>query len=106
MDASGKFGKSEIDDFCYPVFREEDVCRLEIPMDDTLFVRFCKALRELKSDFDGVGCVPIGLDDVSKFPKLTRALLEHGYSAKDIRKIYGGNTLRVMRAVEQTARSF
>ena len=51
------------------------------------------------SDFDGVGCTPQGLDDVSKFPNLTRALLERGYSASDIRKIYGGNTLRLMRAV-------
>jgi membrane dipeptidase len=52
------------------------------------------------SDFDGVTCTPAGLDDVSKFPALTRALLEKGYSAGDIRKIYGGNLLRVMRAVE------
>ena len=55
------------------------------------------------SDFDGVECVPTGLEDVSKFSKLTRALLERGYSAGEIRKIYGGNTLRVMRAVEQAA---
>ena len=34
---------------------------------------------------------------------LTRALLEKGYSAEDIRKIYGGNFLRVMRAVEAAA---
>ena len=52
------------------------------------------------SDFDGVECTPIGLDDVSKYPNLTRALLERGYSARDIRLIYGGNVLRVMRAVE------
>ncbi len=32
------------------------------------------------------------------------ALLEKGYSAEDIKKIYGGNLLRVMRAVEQRAR--
>ena len=56
------------------------------------------------SDFDGVRSVPTGLEDVSKFPNLTRALLEEGYSAADIRKIYGGNTLRVMRAVEKVAR--
>ena len=37
-------------------------------------------------------------------PALTRALLEKGYSAEDIKKIYGGNMLRVMRAVEQRAR--
>jgi membrane dipeptidase len=55
------------------------------------------------SDYDGVGCVPDGLDDVSKYPNLTRALLEKGYSAEDIRKIYGGNLLRVMRGVEKTA---
>jgi membrane dipeptidase len=57
------------------------------------------------SDFDGVTCTPAGLDDVSKYPNLTRALLEKGYSAADIRKIYGGNLLRVMRAVERGARS-
>jgi membrane dipeptidase len=57
------------------------------------------------SDFDGVGCVPEGLDDVSKFPNLTRALLEKGYSADDIRKIYGGNILRVMRGAEAIASS-
>jgi membrane dipeptidase len=53
------------------------------------------------SDFDGVMCTPTGLEDVSKFPNLTRALLEHGYTPAEIRRIYGGNTLRVMRAVER-----
>ena len=57
----------------------------------------------LGSDFDGVECTPIGLDDTSKWPNLTRSLLEKGYSAEDIRKLYGGNTLRLMRAVERTA---
>jgi len=56
------------------------------------------------TDFDGVGCVPKELDSYSKFPALTRALLEKGYSADDIKKIYGGNLLRVMRAVEQRSR--
>jgi membrane dipeptidase len=44
------------------------------------------------------------LEDVSKYPNLTRALLEKGYSASDIRKIYGENLLRVMRAVENVAK--
>ncbi len=57
----------------------------------------------LGSDFDGVGCVPEGLEDVSKWPNLTRALLEKGYTASDIRKVYGGNLLRFMRTVEQAA---
>jgi len=55
------------------------------------------------TDFDGIECAPIGLDDVSKFPNLTRALLEKGYSRSDIEKIYGGNTLRLMRKVERVA---
>ncbi len=57
------------------------------------------------SDFDGVGCVPVGLDDVSKFPALTRALLERGHTAENIRKIYGGNLLQLMRAVETSAKT-
>ena len=55
------------------------------------------------SDFDGVTCVPKGLADVSQFPALTRALLERGHSAARIRKIYGENLLRTMRAVEAAA---
>ncbi len=55
------------------------------------------------TDFNGVECVPEGLEDVSKFPNLTRALLIKGYTDEDIRKIYGGNFLRVMRAVEMVA---
>jgi len=58
------------------------------------------------SDFDGVRCVPDGLDDVSKFPGLTRALLEKGYSPGDIGKIYGGNLLRVMSEAERVARQW
>jgi membrane dipeptidase len=57
------------------------------------------------SDFDGIECAPMGLDDVSKFPNLTRALVEKGYKEEDIRKIYGANTLRLMRAVEAVSRS-
>ena len=57
----------------------------------------------LGSDFDGVGCVPEGLDSVEKWPNLTRALIEEGYTAAEIRQIYGGNTLRLMSAVERAA---
>jgi len=53
------------------------------------------------TDFDGVGCVPPDLASYAMFPNLTKALLEKGYSAADIKKIYGGNILRVMRAVEK-----
>jgi membrane dipeptidase len=57
----------------------------------------------LGSDFDGVQCVPEGLDSVDKWPNLTRALLEEGYSQSDIVKIYGGNTMRLMEDVEKVA---
>jgi membrane dipeptidase len=53
----------------------------------------------LGSDFDGIEQTPMGLEDVSKFPALTAALLRKGYSIADIRKILGENYLRVMRKV-------
>ena len=55
------------------------------------------------SDYDGVECTPTGLEDNSRFPNLTRALLERGYTAEEIHKIYGGNLLRLMRRVEAVA---
>ncbi len=58
----------------------------------------------LGSDFDGISCAPEGLDDASKLPNLTQALLNKGYTSEEIRKIYGENTLRLMRAVEKVAR--
>jgi membrane dipeptidase len=51
------------------------------------------------SDFDGIGSVPVGLEDVSKLPNLTAALLKRGYSIADVRKILGENYLRVFRQV-------
>ena len=51
------------------------------------------------SDFDGIPMVPRGLEDVSKMPNLTAALLRLGYSEQDIQKIMGGNFLRVIRDV-------
>lgn len=56
----------------------------------------------LGSDFDG-GPMPIGMEDVTRLPKITDALLRRGYKESDIRKILGGNTLRLMRDVEKVA---
>ncbi len=50
------------------------------------------------SDFDGVNSLPAGLDGVEDFPKITGELVKRGYSKKDIRKILGGNLLRVFKA--------
>jgi membrane dipeptidase len=60
----------------------------------------------LGSDFDGVDdMLPEGMEDISKMPNLVRGLMERGFSDDDILKILGGNTLRVMRAVEQVAKA-
>jgi membrane dipeptidase len=56
----------------------------------------------LGSDFDGA-TMPIGMEDVSKLPKITDALLKKGYSEQDVEKILGGNILRVMEQVERAA---
>jgi membrane dipeptidase len=53
----------------------------------------------LGSDFDGAD-MPEGMEDCSKLPKITEALIRKGYSDADIRKILGENTLRVMEAAE------
>ena len=59
----------------------------------------------LGSDFDGADDMfPQDMEDISKIPNLVRGLMERGFSDADILKILGGNTLRVMRAVEQAAR--
>jgi membrane dipeptidase len=58
----------------------------------------------LGGDFDGITAVPQGLEDVSKYPALTAELLRRGYKDDDVRKILGGNVLRVMRTVEKVAR--
>lgn len=52
----------------------------------------------LGSDFDGVNSLPQQLDDVTTYPLITKALLERGYSKKDIRKILGGNFIRLLKA--------
>ena len=55
----------------------------------------------LGSDFDGVNSLPQQLDDVTTYPLITKALIERGYSKKDIRKILGGNFLRLLKANEK-----
>lgn len=53
----------------------------------------------LGSDFDGINLTPIGLNDVTDLPMLTRALLKKGYSDEQIRGILGANFLRVWKTV-------
>jgi membrane dipeptidase len=59
----------------------------------------------LGSDFDGVsGATPQGMDSAADLPKITQGLLDRGYRAEDIKKILGGNVLRVFRDVERMSR--
>jgi len=55
----------------------------------------------LGSDYDGAGSFPKGLEDATGYPMITYQLLERGYSEKDIKKILGGNLLRVFEEVEK-----
>jgi membrane dipeptidase len=57
----------------------------------------------LGSDFDGIETCPAQLEDVSTYPRITQGLLDRGYSEADIKKILGGNLLRVLRKAEDVA---
>jgi len=57
----------------------------------------------LGSDFDGAN-MPYGMEDASKLPRITEALLQKGYSESDVKKILGENTLRIMSDVERVSR--
>ncbi|SDG87007.1 membrane dipeptidase [Lentzea fradiae] len=48
-------------------------------------------------DYDGVGFLPEGLEDVSTYPNLFGALLDRGWSEDDLTKLAGANVLRVLR---------
>jgi membrane dipeptidase len=50
------------------------------------------------SDYDGIGSVPIGLEDVTTYPRITEELVKRGYTNSAIKKILGGNVMRVMKA--------
>ena len=51
------------------------------------------------SDYDGVEIMPTGLENVSKLPFLTKKLIEHGYTIREVRKILGGNFKRIFMEV-------
>src|SRR5271169_1609178 len=57
----------------------------------------------LGSDFDGAS-MPDGMEDCTHLPQITEALMRKGYSDDDIRKILGGNLLRVMEQTERVSR--
>ena len=56
----------------------------------------------LGSDFDGAA-MPEGMDDVTRLPRITEALLRKGYSESDVRKVLGENLLRIMADAERVS---
>ena len=56
------------------------------------------------SDYYGSDDMPIGLEDVSKFPNLFAALIKKGWNDEDLTKLAGENILRVMRKNEANAK--
>lgn len=58
----------------------------------------------LGGDYDGVGRLPTGLEDVSSYPRLLAALAERGWSDADLGRLTWGNAMRVLEGVEATAR--
>jgi membrane dipeptidase len=55
------------------------------------------------TDFDGIPVPPEGIDSAADLPKVTAALMARGYTAEDMRKLLGGNLLRVFRDVQAAA---
>lgn len=59
----------------------------------------------LGSDFDGISATPTGLENAGRLLAITEELQRRGYKEGDIRKILGGNFLRVLQAVEKAAKN-
>jgi membrane dipeptidase len=57
----------------------------------------------LGSDFDGIGDVPVGLEDVSKYPALIAELYKRGWTKHELAGLTGANLLRVMEGAERVA---
>ena len=55
----------------------------------------------LGSDFDGISITPRGLENAGLLPNITKELVRRGYKPEDVRKILGGNFMRVFGAVER-----
>ena len=55
----------------------------------------------LGGDYDGADVQPVGLDDVSGYPRLLAALADRGWSDADLGALTGGNVLRVLGEAER-----
>jgi membrane dipeptidase len=108
-DSVRQSGKPEYiaDDFVTAKYAEE-ADKLRAPFD--LLIQHIEYIIKLVgadyvgigSDFDGIEAPPKQLDDVTTYPLITKALVERGYTKREINKILGGNFLRVLKANEKS----
>ena len=89
----------------YPEYLVDGVASLETVLDHVEHVAHVAGVDHvgLGSDFDGVPVLPGGLEDVTRLPWVTHGLLRRGWSEADVRKVLGGNALRVLEEAERVA---
>jgi membrane dipeptidase len=58
----------------------------------------------LGGDYDGSDVMPVGLEDVSRYPRLFAALADRGWSDDDLARLAHRNVIRALRAAEGVAR--
>ena len=88
----------------------EFAARIPRPPFDSLMAHFEHIIRVagidhvgIGTDFDGISALPQGIDSAADLPRIAAALLARGHSTADVRKVLGGNLLRVLRAAESLA---
>jgi membrane dipeptidase len=112
-DAAELAGVDAHDDAAYHAFVDERTLSHPRPtatIDDV--VAHCEHVRDvagpahigLGGDYDGVDVQPVGLDDVSGYPRLLAALADRGWSDADLGALTGGNVLRVLGEAERRSR--
>lgn len=81
--------------------------RLHRPPFESLIEQFDHIIRVagidhvgIGTDFDGISCLPEGIDSAADLPKITAALLARGHSAEDLRKVLGENLMRVFGDIQ------
>jgi membrane dipeptidase len=98
-------GKSKTEEFLFARYKSEvEVFRvpLSVLIDNIEYIIKLVGVDYvgLGSDFEGIESAPKELDDVTKYPLITKELVARGYNKQDITKILGGNFLRVLKANE------
>ena len=85
----------------------EFAARIPRPPFESLMAHFDHLIRVagidhvgIGTDFDGISALPQGIDSAADLPKITAAFLARGYSGEDVRKVLGGNLLRVLHAAQ------